>query len=268
MKVRTLIAAALLWMLALHAHATDCKTQVVAKNPTGALRLGAIKHPPKGSDFSVWLGVYPEAIAVDSERNIYVGDSVNYRVIKFDKTGSVVRSFRLKPPVRTKRPEVSHIIDAIALDRHDNVYVNNALEKRVEIYSKSGKFMRAFVYGDSSISSIEDMRVSEKGEVELIGMDRIMVYSSSGSVLSSAPADQGNGAKDMAGRLSNYHFSGDALVVTTRNGGPAAQCHLSRVNPVIKTSGNGTAGAVDADGNFYTIDQDTLSVVRIVVPGS
>lgn len=110
-----------------HAAVSDCKTQVVAKNPTGALKLGAITHPPKGSDYSVWLGVYPEAIAVDSERNVYVGGSVNYRVIKFDKDGSVVRSFRLKPPVRTKRPEISHIIDAIALDRHDNVYINNAL---------------------------------------------------------------------------------------------------------------------------------------------
>lgn len=128
--------------------------------------------------------------------------------------------------------------------------------------------MRAVVYADTSISSIEDMRVSEKGEVELIGMDRTLAYSSNGSLLSSVPADPDTGANDMAARLPSYHVSGDTLVVTKRKGRPVVQCRLSRVNPVIKSSGNGTAGAVDADGNFYTIDQDTLSVVRIVVPGS
>ena len=115
---------------------------------------------------------------------------------------------------------------------------------------------------------IEDIRVSEKGEVELIGMERTMVYSSSGSLLSSVPARQDNGAKDMAGRLPNYHLSGNTLVATKRKGRPVAQCRLSGVNPVIKSSGNGPAGAVDADGHFYIIDQDTLSVVRIVAPGS
>jgi hypothetical protein len=160
--------------------AERCGQEVFIKNQTGDLRFGAIQDPPKGSDYSVWFPIVPYALAFDSLGNIYVGDSVNYRVMKFNKEGKFLLKFKLQSPIRTKKPELSHEIRSIAIDKDDNVYVLNLLEYRVEIYSPSGKFLRKIDYFKEKLENLTTkprimmqpllVNVDPKGNVYLVGI--------------------------------------------------------------------------------------------------
>lgn len=120
---------------------SKCLAEIVIKNPHGANRFGAILDPPEGSDYSVWFPVVPRALDIDLDGNIYVGDSVNYRILKFDRQGRFVLKFRLQRPKREIKPELSHIIKDIAIkDEYLNVW--NYFEQRIEVYTLNGIFVR------------------------------------------------------------------------------------------------------------------------------
>jgi hypothetical protein len=123
------------------ANEKKCKQEIAVKNSPGNKKgFGAIWKYPGKMEPSVWFPIVPRAIGIDSKGNIYVGDSVNYRVMKFNEKGDFLLEFKLQPPVREVKPEISHIIQDIGIDKDDNVYVWNYFEDRVEIYDQKGKF--------------------------------------------------------------------------------------------------------------------------------
>lgn len=124
-----------------------CASTVIIKNPTGKLAFG-FKVGPE-------YALAPRAIGIDGKGNIYIGDSVNYRVLKFDKKGKYLSKFNLQPPKRTKKPAISHIIEDISVDRNDNVYVINFFEYRVEVYRPDGTFLRMIDYYEYPINSLD-----------------------------------------------------------------------------------------------------------------
>jgi sugar lactone lactonase YvrE len=93
----------------------------------------------------------PRALTVDSLGNIYVGDSVNYEVVKFDKQGKHLLTIDLQPPMHQEPgaqladiiEHMGYVISALAHDTHNNVYVLNRYSNRIEIYSPAGKFLRS-----------------------------------------------------------------------------------------------------------------------------
>jgi hypothetical protein len=156
------IAVSLL-LLPAFAHANaECRQQILIMNPKGDLQLGAIHEPPKGSDYSVWFPVLPRAIAFDSHDNIYIGDSVKYRVLKYDNNGKFLNKIQQQKPVHTKKPELSHEIRNIAVDKSDNIYVLNIFEYRVEIHSPTGKFLKNIDYYKDEIDQLETKKPRNK----------------------------------------------------------------------------------------------------------
>lgn len=137
-------AIILICMLTLHAQAEEkkCFKEEVVKNSKGPIGFGMLQKTfdgPDGERFSVT----PRALAIDNKDNIYVGDSVNYRVLKFNSKGHFLFEIKLQPPAKNINPEISHIIQDIGVDKVDNIYVWNYLEERVEIYDQSGKFIES-----------------------------------------------------------------------------------------------------------------------------
>ena len=125
-----------------------CSQQVAVKNPHGDKKFGAIWTYPGKIQPSVWFPIVPRAISIDSKGNIYVGDSVNYRVLKFNNKGDFLFEFRLQPAAKTTKPEISYIIHDIGIDKDDNVYVMNSFEDRVEIYGQNGRFKESVSSND------------------------------------------------------------------------------------------------------------------------
>lgn len=142
MAMRIFLTMAVLVTMAelLYAKDTNCYQEVAVTNSSGKTGFGAIWDYPGDIQPSVWFPIVPRAVAIDSKGDIYVGDSVNYRVLKFNSNGDFLLEIKLQPPVKVIKPEISHIIRDIGIDKDNNVYVWNYLEARVEIYDSSGKF--------------------------------------------------------------------------------------------------------------------------------
>ena len=79
----------------------------------------------------------PNGVVVDSEDNVYVVDSGNHRIQKFEKDGKFMDEWGSKG---REEGEFRSPID-IAVDSEDNVYVTDTENKRVQKFDKDGKFM-------------------------------------------------------------------------------------------------------------------------------
>jgi hypothetical protein len=124
----------------------------VVRNPSGEHSFGMMTN--KFADGEP-VTIRPTSLAIDSKDNIYVGDSVNYRILKFDGTGKYLLEFKLQPPVKEIKPEITgHIIDNVGLDKDDNVYVLNHFEVRVEKYTQTGKFLEFIGYRDDKLKGV------------------------------------------------------------------------------------------------------------------
>jgi len=290
-KVKILISIALLVVPTL-ACAERCGQEIFIKNQTGELRFGAIEEPPKGSDYSVWFPVMPHALASDSQGNIYVGDSVNYRVMKFSREGKFILKFQLQRPIRTKKPELSHEIRSIAIDKDDNVYVLNLLEYRVEIYSPSGKFLRKIDYFKEKLenlttkprSMMQPLRVNVdlRGNIYLVGRkfrkrsDSGAKYNENGEILKKGVTiGDGYDPNEMVGAspytvdvtpyVPDKNKPGEyftAVKVKDRSGSIVWACDgIENLN----FDEGGPSVETDRYGNLYSFDTDN-NVMKITAP--
>jgi|SRR6476469_1545075 len=74
---------------------------------------------------------FPFGISIDSKDNVYVADSGNNRVQKFDSNGNFISKFGT---YGTGDGQFINPVD-IAVDSSDNVYVDDSLNSKVQIYS-------------------------------------------------------------------------------------------------------------------------------------
>ena len=94
-------------------------------------------------NYSFYKGI---SVAVDKDRNIYVSDSGNQRIQKFNKSGKFLQSIGKKGqgPGEFEHPS------GIAFDKENNIYVKD--NRAVEIFDESGSFIRSISLGASIIS--------------------------------------------------------------------------------------------------------------------
>jgi hypothetical protein len=102
-------------------------------------------------------------IAVDSKGDIYIGDSINYRIKKFDSKGGYL--FELDFFKYGEKPLVQPIIPDIAVDENDNVYTVFPQRQEIVKFDHSGllisRFNLAAVNEYLSASNIK-MKFNEK----------------------------------------------------------------------------------------------------------
>jgi streptogramin lyase len=83
----------------------------------------------------------PTDVAWDSEGSIYITDGyVNSRVAKYDRNGDWVKSWG-EPGTGPGQFRLPH---AIGIDRHDNVYVGDRSNRRIQVFDTGGAFLRMF----------------------------------------------------------------------------------------------------------------------------
>lgn len=246
--------------------------------------FGAILNPPKGSDYSVWFPVVPSALAFDSKGNVYVGDSVKYRILKFDKYGKLIHKFSLQKPFITKKPELSHIIQDLAVDANDNIYAINLYEYRIEVYSSEGKFLKKIdYYKDSTDKKNSNSKyhpskiaVDNNYNVYIFGSNQNLIYSEK-SMLVYKGKKISTDAKDnkMIGYSGfNYEIKTfipdaklpgkmrDIIIVKDANNKVISTCKDLDIE--IAYDENGKIYKADSKGNIYTFDYyDTLNVIKI-----
>lgn len=79
----------------------------------------------------------PEAVALDSQGNVYVADTENHRIQKFDATGKFLTQWGSKG-IHNGQFESP---GGIAVDRANNVYVADTFNNRIQKFDATGKFL-------------------------------------------------------------------------------------------------------------------------------
>jgi len=117
----------------------------------------------------------PEAIAVDSKRNVFVGDFRNARIQKFDTSGNFLT-------------EWSSQGSSMAVDSKGNLFVADIGNNRIQKFDPSGKFLTKWGSkgsGDGEFDGPRGIAVDSGGNVFVAeyGNHRIQKFDSSGKFL-------------------------------------------------------------------------------------
>jgi DNA-binding beta-propeller fold protein YncE len=109
--------------------------------PYNAERLVLKFSFPSESD--IIKGIYlkaPKHLVADEDGNIYVTDSYQNIVLGFDLSGQFIRKIgqRGEGPGEFNKPSL------IAVDRHRNIYVQEAGNLRLQIYNHLGEYLSSF----------------------------------------------------------------------------------------------------------------------------
>ncbi|MGQ9561637.1 MAG: NHL repeat-containing protein [Candidatus Oleimicrobiaceae bacterium] len=110
----------------------------------------------QGKDSSDVFSLYGlRGINVDQQGHIYVADSENNRVMKYDSTGRFLQQIGRagQGPGELLYPA------AVAFDEEGFIYVINAHNSRIEIYSPEGQYHSSFQIVPSSQFSFTDKRI-------------------------------------------------------------------------------------------------------------
>lgn len=252
--------------------AAPCSAKVVVANQPGDLAFGLIEPPPGRYDM---LGTTPGAIAVDSKGNIYVGDQVKYRVLKFDSNGKFLLKIPLRPPAKRKDfPWPSYTIYAMAFDINHKLYVLNDKQFRVEVYRPDGTFERLISYEKDKILRLhngryaaryhraERLRIDVNGNIYIFDNDGGGggVYTKSGQLLK-RNGREGFAHSNWTGFAGTYSLT-DELLVTNAEGRTLNKCTIDEIS--IATAANGQwVHAIDSQGAVYVLDSETLGVLKI-----
>ena len=100
---------------------------------------GSNKFDPLGSSTAAKFDA-PRGIAVDKSGHVYVADTGNSRVQKFDSSGNYILSFGSPGTL----PGQFDSPNSVAADSLGNVYVLDSGNDRIERFDSSGKFITAY----------------------------------------------------------------------------------------------------------------------------
>ena len=185
----------------------------------------------------------PTGIAVDPQANIYVLDTINHRIQKFDTNGNLIAlwgEYGEGDGQFIFRVPGGYGIGDIAVDEQGNVYVTD-FQKRVQKFDGNGKFLTAWGSegsGDGQFSGDTSIASDGHGNIYVGDVEnyRIQKFDSSGKFLTKW-GSKGDGD----GQFSAHSDDGPAGVAADNQG-----------NVYVNDPGNHRMQKFDSNGKFLT----------------
>ena len=231
-----------------------------------------------------WYFGEPETIAVDSNGFVFVVDTVNNRIQKFNADGYLVNEwgrFGTQPgEIRLDAPmEVAANGQLIAVDAQDSLYLTDTLNHRIEVFSANGEFLRTWGSEGSANGELDHpsgIAIAADGSVYVADTynDRIQVFTPEGEYLRGwGSFGSGPGqfswprgvVVDPAGNVYVSDYNNDRIQKFTTEGDFQASWGGSG-------SGDGELSspedlALDPDGNLLVVDAGNIRVQRFSPDG-
>lgn len=259
----------------------------------------AAPAPATGStNYGLWS---PSGLTVDAQDNVYVSDSTNRRIMKYDASGNFLMGIGYNTPwfAPSAAPAVAALANAVGhvhpygldLDRYGNIYVGGYSQHRLHIFNPSGAFVRGIGQGTtwtsaaglpattasgtgaSQFTNAWHVRVDESGTMYATDFnDRVQVFSPSGAFVRSFSTSSPDKPTSTAGYLE---LGPDGNIYVAAYGSTAVPTFyqvFTREGVLLSRFGMSGTGdgqtqnpegiAWASDGNFFSVDRDGSRVQR------
>jgi LruC domain-containing protein len=128
---------------------------------------------------------HPEGLAIDSDGNVYVTDTLNNRVQKFDLDGNYISEFGSKG---SGDGEFKHP-DKLAIDSDNNIYVSDTLDNRIQKFDSNGNYITDWGSKGTSTGKFKQpygVAIDSNNIVYVVDKDnnRIQKFDSNGNYIS------------------------------------------------------------------------------------
>lgn len=205
----------------------------------------------------------PWGIAADAQGNIYVADTWNHRIQKFDQNGAFLLEWGMGG-LRAEGPDRFWGPRAVAVGEGGRVYVTDTGNKRVGVFDANGGFLFDFdTSGDAALDEPVGIAIGPDGLVYVADTwnMRVAVFDPDGNFVRSWPV-QGWGsssidnkpylAVDDSGRVYLTDPEGFRVIVFTTEGQPLAVFGQYGIEEDAFGMPNGIA--VDSSGSIWVVD--------------
>jgi tripartite motif-containing protein 71 len=245
--------------------------------PTASTSTAADQNTGSSVEF-VWSTMgdpnpfkFPDGIGVDPQGNLYVMDSLNNRVQKFDSDGQFLTTWGTSGNGAGEFQCLNYCM--LAVDRQGNVYVTDIGNARVQKFDSEGKFLKQWGSsgdGDGQFSYPFGIAVDQNKNVYIgdVGNTRIQVFDDSGIFVAKwgTPGyNPGQFSSDLADIAVD---SKGNIYVTDRSTGVSKFNHdrqfLTRLEDCgdAKRITSATGIAVDVQDNLYVFDLSNSRVCK------
>jgi uncharacterized protein (TIGR03663 family) len=238
-------------------------------------------------------GTGPGGVAVDKQGNVYVADTWNHRIEKFDNTGKFVTSWgsfiNLSDPASSSDSAPNDKFygpRGVAIGPDGNVYVTDTGNKRVLIFSPTGQYVRQISSNVTPDKATSNYPYNQQGEMNepvgvAVGSDgsvyvadslnkRIQKFDNTGKPVAMWPIPTGGWdpgsylepflALDAQGNLYATEPTGAKVVKYSPTGQVLGEKQTSPNNVTLK---NPTGITVGSDGQVYVVDTGANGVVKM-----
>ncbi|PYE61985.1 DNA-binding beta-propeller fold protein YncE, partial [Aneurinibacillus soli] len=201
---------------------------------------------------------YPQGIAVDSSGNVYVADTNNNRIEKFDSSGTYVTKWGSygSGDGQFQYPQ------GVAVDSSGNVYVLDSSNNRIQKFDSSGTYVTkwgSYGSGDGQFRYPQVIAVDSSGNVYVEDYNnRIQKFDSSGTYVTQWGSDGSGDGQFSYPQGIAVDSSGNVYVADTNNN--RIEKFDSSGTYVTKWGSYGSSfidpsfSATDSSGNVYVAD--------------
>ena len=213
----------------------------------------------------------PQGVAVDGSGNVYVTDTFDCAIVKYNSSGAYVREFGLPGFGCTAPPGIG----GVAVDGSGNIYVADQYNMRIQKFNSSGTYVSTlgvtgvlgsdnshFYYPNGvAVDSFNNLYVADMYN------DRIQKFNSSGAYVSTLGVSGGYGsdnshfiwptgvAVDSSGNLYVADMYNDRVQEFNSSGTYVTTLGVTGVSDTDNSHFSGPSGvAVDSSGNVYVAD--------------